>query len=150
MSAENVELVSALVPERDVDLVELFRDDKAWANLSEVFAPIFHEDVETATVGVGQESRNVGVAGFRQTWLDWLAPWETYRADIERVVDCGDDVLVITNDYGRKSGMSAEVRLFGASVWTVNEGRIGKVYFYVDRNAALDAVGVDAAILARE
>jgi ketosteroid isomerase-like protein len=46
--------------------------------------------------------------------------------------------------------MSAEVRLFGASVWTVNEGRIGKVYFYVDRNAALDAVGVDAAILARE
>ena len=30
----------------------------------------------------------------------------------------GDDVLVIVNDYGRKPGMTVEVRLFGAAVWT--------------------------------
>jgi ketosteroid isomerase-like protein len=153
VSAENVELVSALQPDPDVDLVELFRDQQAWANLSEVFAPIYHEDVETAFIGVGQESRNRGVDGFRRTWLEWLAPWETYRADIEHVVDCVDDVLVITNDYGRKPGMTAEVRLFGAAVWTVRDGRIAKAYFYVDRKDALDAVALDAetrgAILAR-
>lgn len=142
MSAANAELVSALQPDPDVDLVELFRDDEAWANLREVFAPIYHEDVETGFIGVGQESRNHGVAGFRQTWLEWLAPWETYRADIEQVIDCGDDVLVITNDYGRKPGMTAEVRLFGAAVWTVRGGRITRVYFYVDRRDALDEVGL--------
>jgi len=150
VSTENVELVSALQPEPDVDLVELFRDDEAWANLSEVFAPIFQDEVESGFIGVGQESQNQGVDGFRQTWVEWLAPWESYRADIERVIDCGDDVLVITNDFGRKPGMTAEVRLFGAAVWTVTGGRIAKAYFYVDRKDALDAVGGDAAILASE
>jgi ketosteroid isomerase-like protein len=150
MSEENATLIGALQPDPDVDLVELFRDDKAWANLSEAFGPIYHDDVESGFIGVGQESRNYGLAGFRQTWLEWLGPWETYRADIARVIDCGDDVLVITDDYGRKPGMTAEVRLFGAAVWTVRDGRIAKAYFYVDRKDALDAVGLDAAILAGE
>ena len=150
MSAENVELIGALQPDPDVNLVELFRDDQAWANLAEVFAPIYHDDVDSGFVGVGQESRNQGLDGFRQTWLEWLAPWEAYRADIDKVIDCGDDVLVITDDYGRKPGMRAEVRLFGAAVWRVIDGRIAKAYFYVDRRDALDAVGLDAAILASE
>jgi ketosteroid isomerase-like protein len=150
MSAENAELVAALQPEPDVDLVELFCDEQAWANLTEAFGAIWHEDIETAFIGMGQESRNRGVAGFRQTWVEWLEPWETYRAEINRVIDCGDDVLVITDDYGRKPGMTAEVKLFGAAVWTVRDGLIVKAYFYVDRKDALDAVGLDAAILARE
>jgi ketosteroid isomerase-like protein len=150
MSEENAELVSALQPEPDVDLVELFRDDEAWANLHEVFAPIYHDDVETGMVGLGQESRNRGVDGFRQTWLEWLAPWETYRAEIAKVIDCGDDVLVITDDYGRKPGMSAEVRLFGAAVWTVRDGRIARAYFYVDRDDALKEVGLSAEEVAQK
>ena len=147
MSDENVELVSALQPDPDVDLVELFRDDQAWANLAEVFGEIGHDDVETAFIGVGQESRNRGVGGFRSTWLEWLAPWETYRAEIKRVIDCGDDVLVLTDDYGRKPGMTAEVRLFGAAVWTLREGRVAKACFYTNREDALNDVGLDAAIL---
>jgi len=150
MSEENVELVTALQPEPDVDLVELFRDDRAWANIAEVFGPIWDENVETGMVGLGQESRNHGVDGLRKTWLEWLEPWDAYRAEIDRVIDCGDDVLVITNDYGRKPGMTAEVRLFGAAVWTVHEARITKAYFFVDRKDALDAVGLDAAILGGE
>jgi ketosteroid isomerase-like protein len=150
MSAENAELVAALQPDPDVNLVELFRDDAAWANIAEALGPIWHDDVETVFVGTGQESRNRGVDGFRHTWVEWLAPWETYRAEITRVIDCGDDVLVITDDYGRKPGMTAEVKLFGAAVWTVRDGMIVKAYFYVDRKDALDAVGLDAAILARE
>ncbi len=150
MSAENAELVAALLPEANVDLVEVFGDEQAWENLSEVLGPICHDDVETGLVGIGQEKPNYGLAGFRQTWLEWLGPWESYRADIDQVIDCGDNVLVITKDYGRKPGMTAEVRLLGAAVWTVREGRIAKAYFYADRQDALDALGVDAAILARE
>jgi hypothetical protein len=40
--------------------------------------------------------------------------------------------------------MTAEVRLFGAAVWTVRDGRIARAWFYVDRNDALNAVGLDA------
>ena len=150
MSEENVELVSALLPEPEVDLVEIFRDDDAWANLTEAFAPIFHDDLETGMVGVGAQSRNFGVDGFRQTWLEWVAPWESYRAEITRVIDCGDDVLVITDDYGRKPGMTAEVRLFGAAVWTVRDGKVARAFFYTDRQDALNDVGLTEAILRGE
>jgi ketosteroid isomerase-like protein len=150
MSAENVELVAALQPDPDVDLVELFCNDQAWANIAESLGGIWHDDVETAFVGVGQESRHHGLDGFRQTWVEWLSPWETYRAEITRVIDCGEDVLVITDDYGRKPGMTAEVRLFGAAVWTLREGRVAKACFYTNRQDALNDVGLDAAILAGE
>ena len=150
MSMENVDLIGALQPDADVDLAGLFRDDESWANLREIFTQVFHDDIEVNFIGTGQESRRHGVEGFREVWLEWCAPWESYRADINQVIDCGDDVLVITDDYGRKPGMTAEVRLYGAAVWTLREDRIAKAYFYADRGDALDAVGLDAAILARE
>jgi hypothetical protein len=34
-------------------------------------------------------------------WLEWLKPWVGYRSEIERVVDLGDDVLVLVRDFGR-------------------------------------------------
>jgi ketosteroid isomerase-like protein len=149
MADENAELVEALQVGPEVDLVELFRDDRAYANLDAALGPIFHVDVESGFVG-RHESRNRGRPGFRETWLEWLEPWESYRSEVERVIGCGDDVLVLVSDYGRKPGMTVEVRLLGAAVWTVRDGLITRAFFYTDRKDALDAVGVDAAILASE
>lgn len=150
MSEENRELIENLQPDPEVDLVELFADDQAWANIIEVVGPIYHEEIETGFIGTGQETRNVGREGLRRTWIEWLEPWESYRAEIERVIDCGDDVLVITNDYGRKPGMTAEVRLFGAAVWTVRDGLITRAFFYTDREDAVRDVGLSTAILGDE
>jgi hypothetical protein len=149
MSEENVELIRALQPEPDVDLTELFRDDQAYANLEEALGPIYHDDVESGFVG-RHESRNRGRPGFRQTWLEWLEPWESYRSEVVRVIGCGDDVLVLVNDYGRKPGMTAEVRLLGAAVWTMRDGLITRALFYTDREDAIREVGLSTAILADE
>ncbi|HYH59827.1 MAG TPA: nuclear transport factor 2 family protein [Thermoleophilaceae bacterium] len=149
MSDENAELIEALQVEPEVDLVELFRDDQAWANIDATLGPVFHDDVESGFVG-HHESRNRGRLGFRQTWLEWLEPWESYRTETDRVIGCGDDVLVLVNDYGRKPGMTAEVRLFGAAVWTVRDGLITRALFYTDREDAFSEVGLDAAILGDE
>lgn len=149
MPDENAELIEALQAGPDVDLVELFRDDRAYANIDAALGPIFHDDVESGFVG-RHESRERGRIGFRQAWLEWLEPWESYRSEVERVIGFGDDVLVLVRDYGRKPGMTAEVRLMGAAVWTVRNGLITRAFFYTDRKDALDAVGADAAILASE
>jgi ketosteroid isomerase-like protein len=148
MSDENVELIEALQPEPDVDLVELFRDEQAYANIEAAIGAIFHDDLESGFVG-HHESRNRGRAGFRKTWVEWLEPWESYRSEVERVVGCGDDVLVLVKDYGRKPGMTAEVRLLGAAVWTVRDGLITRALFYTDREDALNEVGLDAEELAQ-
>ena len=146
MSDENAELIEALQIGPDADLVEIFRDDQAYANIDAFLAPIFHDDVESGFVG-RHESRNRGRPGFRRTWLEWLEPWESYRSEVERVIGRGDDVLVLVSDYGRKPGMTAEVRLLGAAVWTVRDGLITRALFYTDREDALREVGLSTAIL---
>ena len=150
MSEENVELVTLLQPEPDVDLVELFRPDGAWENVRPLVEGIYEPDVETGFVMAGNRAMNRGVDGLRRTWLDWLEPWETYRAEIQRYIDCGDSVLVITDDFGRRRGMTAEVRLLGAAVWLVRNGRVARAIFYSNRQDALDDVGLSAGILGDE
>ena len=146
MSDENVELIEALQVGPDVDLVELFREDQAYANIDAALGPIFHDDLESGFVG-RHESRNRGRDGFRETWVEWLEPWESYRSEVDRVIGCGDDVLVLVKDYGRKPGMTVEVRLWGAAVWTVRDGLITRAFFYTEREDALREVGLSTAIL---
>ena len=144
MSQENVELVRGLQPSPETDLVPLFRNDAAAAALMEAVSPFFHVDVEIIgpTFVAGGGVRFVGLEGFRAGWLDWLEPWESYRVEIEDVVDKGDDALVLVRDYGRRAGTTGEVSVVGAAVWTVREGKVARVAFYLDRSEALKAVGL--------
>jgi ketosteroid isomerase-like protein len=121
-------------------VVALFRDDA----VMEAYAPFFHEDCEiVAPTGmVGHGERVVGLAGLRALWLDWLRPWESYRVEIEDVIDAGDEVVVVPCDYGRRTGMDVEVSVLGATVWTVRDGKVARVAFYVHRSEALEAAGL--------
>ena len=66
------------------------------------------------------------------------------------MIGCGDDVLVITSDYGRKPGMTAEVQLLGAAVWTVRNGLITRALFYTDREDAFNQVGLSPGEVAQK
>jgi ketosteroid isomerase-like protein len=144
MSQENVEIVRSLQPSAETDLVALFRDDATAAALMEAVSPFFHEDVELIAPGfvAGEGVRFVGLEGFRAGWLDWLEPWESYRVEIENVIDAGDDVVVLPRDYGRRAGTTGEVSVAGGAVWTVREGKVARVAFYLNRSEALEAVGL--------
>jgi len=80
MSQENVELIRSLQPGPEVDIAELFRDDKmaeaAWAAVSSVV----HDDLESSIVSQGVRSTYRGFDGLRAAWVDWLAPWDSYYA----------------------------------------------------------------------
>jgi ketosteroid isomerase-like protein len=143
ISEQNVELVRGLQPSRDTDLVALFRDDATATALMGAVSPLFHEDFEALFIGQQDWAlRFAGLDGLRAGWLDWLDPWESYRTEIEDVIDAGDEVVVLVRDYGRRAGMAVEVSVVGAAVWTVRDGKIAKAAFYVDRSEALEAVGL--------
>ena len=145
MSQENVELVRGLQPSRDTDLVATFRDDATSAAVMETLSPFFHEDVEIVAPSfvAGEGVRFVGLEGLRAGWLDWLEPWESYRVEVEDVIDAGDDAVVLVRDFGRRAGMTVEVSVMGGAVWTVRDGRVGRVAFYLNRSEALKAVGLE-------
>ena len=144
MSQENVKLVRGLLPSRDTDLVTLFRDEATAAALAEAVAPLFREDFEAVVQdwAPGEQVRYTGLDGLRAAWLDWLDPWESYRTEVEDVIDAGDDVVVLVRDYGRRAGMAVEVNVVGASVWTVREGKIAKAVFYPNRRDALETLNL--------
>jgi ketosteroid isomerase-like protein len=146
VSQENVELVRGLQPSADTDLVAAFRDDATAAAVMETLSPFFHDDVEIVwppTFVAGEGVRFVGLEELRAGWLDWLEPWESYRVEVEDVIDAGEDAVVLVRDFGRRAGMTAEVSVVGGAVWTVRDGRVARVAFYLNRGEALKAVGLE-------
>jgi hypothetical protein len=123
MSQENVKLVLALQPGPGVDLVRRVRDDDASAALQEAVMPYFHPDFECAHRLLGGERTYFGMGGLRESWGDWLAPWATYRSDVVEAIDCGDRVLMIVNDFGRREGSPTEVNSNNAAIWTIRTER---------------------------
>ena len=145
MSQENVEIVRRLQPGPQVNLVELLEaggDDAAVDAAIAAVASAFTHDFVCIFHSLSEKARP-GVRGLRECWLDWLAPWESYRAEIEELRDAGDRVLVLTRDFGRRAGTDKEVDFHGCSVWIVRESRIARVEFFAaDRAGAFRAAGL--------
>jgi ketosteroid isomerase-like protein len=63
--------------------------------------------------------------------------WEWMRIEVERVVERGDDLLAVlmVTVKGRGSGVEIESRI--AQRWTLRDGKLRRMYLYVDAEAAL-------------
>jgi SnoaL-like domain len=134
MSQESVEIVMGLMPAPEVDIAPLFRDDEMWAALSEALAPLIHPDFVCINPGTPGERAYVGLEGFRAFWLDWLAPWASYRAEVEKAIDCGDRVLVLADNFGCLHGSDQEVKVAPASVYGFLDGKIARYEGYLIRD----------------
>jgi ketosteroid isomerase-like protein len=143
VSQANVELVVRLQPAPDVDIGRLFREDDLVSALAPVVARFFHPDFECALYRLDDAKTYTGLDGLRTLWLDWLTPWATYRTEIEEAIDCGDRVLLLFHDFGRRAGSTDEVRGNVAAIWTVRGGKIARAEFYPSRDDALKAVGLE-------
>ncbi len=138
-----MEIVLGFQPDPDMDLVERFRDDDAWAEFSAALAPAFASDFESANALLGIEKTYIGMAGLRDLWLDWLAPWATHRVKVGEAIDLGDRVLVLAEALATIEGSEAEIKRTTGAVWTIHDGKVARVEFYPERDEALKAVGLE-------
>jgi hypothetical protein len=100
MSRENVELVRSLLPGPDTDMVALFNDGSASGELMQNLAPLLDPGFVAVKHFPGAEPTTApGLDGLRAEWLDWLAPWASYRTEIEEMIDLGDRVVAVLCDY---------------------------------------------------
>jgi ketosteroid isomerase-like protein len=85
-----------------------------------------------------------GHQGVRDATGDMLDLFRGLRAEPERLIDAGDQVVVLFMWRGRAKGSGLSLEQFGkqAGVFTMRGGKAVKVEWYLDRATALDAAGV--------
>jgi hypothetical protein len=140
MSQENVEIVLAANAVFEPDLVRWLQDDAVW----NAFAARLYADFEHVSVNRVEDTVvHHNAAALRRGWSMWVAPWESYRQEIDEALDCGERVLLLVTHFARASGTNHEVEMKGASLWTVRDGKILRFASYTDRAEALKAVGLE-------
>jgi ketosteroid isomerase-like protein len=132
MSQENVEIVRAAFE------AFLEGDQEKTAQLVDP-ALEFH-----GTIGGLQEGQIAhGQSQIDQTFeSEDLEAWEERRLEPEEFIDAGDDVVVLLHEYRRGKGSGVELETETAVVVTVSGGRVARIQGYMDREAALAAVGL--------
>jgi ketosteroid isomerase-like protein len=142
MSQGNVELVRASWPE-EFDVVALLGDEDL---LRQAFGGLSEEvEVEFLANAPGvPDLRYCGHEGLADGWRDWLAPYESYRLAAEELIDAGDDVVVFARVRARTHRDGVLIQHAPAAVCTVRDGQIVRVRFYLERDRALEAVGLAA------
>ena len=100
-----------------------------------------HPDVEWSAPEDGTTYR--GREGVRQRLKEWLNSFDDYRYEINRIIDCGDDeVLVKASEVGRGAASGAEVRQTNYELLTIRDGLIVRIREYYDEGKALEAAGL--------
>jgi len=144
VSQENVEIVKA-VYDIDVDAAAIPRNDDLWAAWTERVAPYFNPDFEIhIATGVASAGDTFsGWDGVRAAALDWYAAFATYRRDIEETIDLGEQVLLLTREYGSVEGSEAEITIRPAHLLTFRDGQIVRWETFSEWAEALKAVGLE-------
>ena len=100
-----------------------------------------HPDVEWSAPEDGTTYR--GRDGVRQRLEEWLGSFGDYRYEVQRIIDCGgDDVLVEATEIGRGASSGAEVRSTNFELLTIREGMIVRIREFYDEGPALEAAGL--------
>jgi ketosteroid isomerase-like protein len=84
-----------------------------------------------------------GREGVREALETWLESYEEYRYEVQRIVDCSDDeVLVVGFEVGRGSMSGVEVRSVSYELLTFRDGKIVRFREFHEESEALEAAGL--------
>jgi ketosteroid isomerase-like protein len=139
MSQENVEFVRRMYEAWQAVGPEAFD----YGLMAEVVDPDFelHPDPDAYWVGVNEVY--LGPEGLGKYMEAIYEAFEDYTPTIERFLEVGDKVVTLAIEQGRGRGSGAEVEHNRtAHVWTLRDGKPVRLDLYLDRQRALEAVGL--------
>jgi ketosteroid isomerase-like protein len=135
MSQENVEIVRRAMAARW---------DHSQPDFETVNA-LYHADhVLTTDWGAVERKTYRGARGHGEATADMNAAWQDWRQEVERVLDAGENgvvVLVRLRARGRESGAPVDRRW--AMVVKLRDGKIAASHAFIEPSDALKAVGLE-------
>ena len=133
MSQENVDVVRRVTDVMDVEGFEA---------AFPVFLEAAHSDVEWREDPAWPDSATYrGVEQVGQVIRDRMDTMD-FDQTTEDLIPVDDKVVALVRWRGRGKASGAQGEISMAIVWTVREGAITKLEFFLDRAAALGAVGL--------
>ncbi len=113
-------------------------------DVDEVVASM-HSEAEVELIGgfdgvMGQSFQ--GEEGVRRFCQEWFTAFKTMTVEVERLLDAGERILILTRLKATGAGSDAPVELLGAAIYSFRDGKIARIDFYYDRDQALEAVGL--------
>jgi ketosteroid isomerase-like protein len=131
MSRANVEVVRRWVDAWDRDDLSVWSrflaDDVAWL-------PTEQHPESTSIRGPEQVLANL---------QEWLAPWDSYTIRTDKIVDAGDDtVVLLARHFGQRSGTDLEVDMALPGVVKLRGGKIVEVRWFLEEGDAFEAAGL--------
>jgi ketosteroid isomerase-like protein len=140
MSQQNVNLVEGLLSGAAAMNKQALLDA-----LPELIAQTCTPDIEWLEDPQRADRRvSHGHEAVRNSWERWLEQWDEYGFEVERLIDCGADVLVVAHEHGRGATSGASVSARNYAVFTIREGKIARYREFYDEQAAFKAVGLTA------
>jgi ketosteroid isomerase-like protein len=129
------------------DVVAALADDDANRRMRETLDRVATADFEVRMRAPGHlgttELRGRGAQGFRSIWEEWTGPFELFQIELERRFDRGDQIVDLVKLKARTRTGGVPMEQAGAAVWTLRDGRLAKAEFYLQRDEALQAAGID-------
>ena len=131
-----------MVSQHDVSLLNRFYDA---LNVADVEAALDLCDSEVEVYMPSNVVAAVAPRGHRDVGeylRGWFDSWHVYSPEPEEFVAAGDQVVALVNLRARGKGSRFEIEEHMADVFTVQNGKITRLRFYVDRDVALQSAGV--------
>jgi ketosteroid isomerase-like protein len=131
------------VSEENVEIARRFVEGwqrADWDGMAELADP----NIELhGTVGGVEEGRvRRGIKEIRRDYESNEEIWDQHRVEIDKLIDAGERVVLFQREYQRGRGSGVELVLDAAVVIDLRDGRIARLQGYMDRAAALEAVGL--------
>ena len=128
MSQENVEIVRACLEAAEQGKAETalsyYSEDVVWLNRPPDVGPY-----------QGREGVVRAIAGFAEHF-------DGYWFEAERLIDAGDEVVLLWRQGGRGKSSGTPIEEDGATVFDLDGGQITRAQVYSDRDDALKAAGL--------
>ena len=126
------------------DWVEAMADEEGARARLDSLRELAWPDLEIAMVGPGGFTGLFhGINGFREAWDDWLRPFDHYSVEIEELREAGEHFVALGRHRATPKGTEATVEGAAAAVMTFRDGRLARIEFNLDPEAALRAAGIE-------
>ena len=136
-----------MMSQENVQTIRRMYDAWIAGDLETVFAtydPQIRLNPDPEAWWVGMDADYLGHDGVRRYMAGVNEAFTDYRPEVERIIDAGHGrVLTLAVEHGTGRGSGAEVQSSKtAHLWTLQHGKVIRLDLFLDRERALEAVGL--------